>query len=86
MLTVYSSTQQKDNKGTDHLIMHFNVEGPLNKGVVSLHLTKHPSPESDFEYRYLKLDVKGHPTVYLEGGTANSVKKGQTKFFGVSWR
>jgi import inner membrane translocase subunit TIM21 len=86
LLTVSSSSIQKDNTGADHLIMHFNVEGPLNKGVVSLHMTKHPAEDAEFEYRYLKLDVKGHPTVYLEGGTANSLGKGQTKLFGVRWR
>lgn len=86
MLTVVSSSHQKDNAGTDHIIMHFNVEGPLNKGVVSMHVTKHPSADSEFEYRYLKLDVKGHPTIYLEGGTANAVGKGKTKLFGVRWR
>lgn len=86
VLMVSSSSIQKDNTGTDHLIMHFNVEGPLNKGVVSLHMIKHPSEGSEFEYRYLKLDVKGHPTVYFEGGTTNSVEKGQTKIFGVRWR
>lgn len=86
VLIVSRSSIQKDNTGTDHLIMHFNVEGPLNKGVVSLHMTKHPSEGSEFEYRYLKLDVKDHPTVYLEGGTTTSVGKGQTKIFGVRWR
>lgn len=85
MLTLHSTKTMKDNTGTDHIIMHFNVEGPLDKGVVSLHVAKHPS-ESEYEYRYLKLDVKGYPTTYLEGGTANSVKRGETKFLGIRWR
>ena len=86
VLIMFRSSVKKDNMGTEHMIMHFNVEGPLNKGVVSLHMTKHPTEGSDYEYRYLKLDVKGHPTVYLEGGTANKVAKGATKLFGVRWR
>lgn len=81
-----ASTVKKDQHGVEHMIMHFHAEGPLNKGVVSLHLEKRATEGSDYEYRYLKLDVKGHSTVYLEGGTANNVGKGVSKIFGVRWR
>ena len=63
------------------------VEGPLNKGVVNLHMMKRPS-ENEFVYKYLVLDVKGHQRIYLENADANpeSSAKSKTKFFGVSWR
>ena len=67
--------------------MHFNVEGPVNKGVVNLHMTKRPS-DNEFIYKYLMLDVKGHQRIYLENAdaTPDSPAKNKTKLFGVSWR
>lgn len=66
--------------------MHFYVDGPREKGVVNLHMTKKPS-QNDFEYKYLALDVPGKPRLYLENAdsTANSLSKGVTKLFGVQW-
>lgn len=66
--------------------MHFNVEGPLNKGVVNLHMVKRPGIDSQFIYKYLALDVPGHQRIYLENADASAdspIKK--TKIFGVSW-
>lgn len=80
-----ASKEYRDERGTEHLIMHFNVEGPKDKGVVSAHLEKRLGEESEFVYKYLKLDVKGHPTVYLEGGQG-ALAKSATKMFGVKWR
>ncbi|KUJ10388.1 TIM21-domain-containing protein [Mollisia scopiformis] len=82
-----ASSLRKDQYGVDHLILHFNVEGPSNKGVVNLHMIKKPS-DDEFVYKYLALDVKGHQRVYLENTDAspNSPAKSKTKFFGVSWR
>jgi len=86
-----ASSTRKDQYGREHLIMHFNVEGPLNKGVVNLHKIK-PSAESEseggFVYKYLTLDVKGHPRIYLENAdaTLDSPAKSKTKLFGISWR
>jgi mitochondrial import inner membrane translocase subunit TIM21 len=62
------------------------VEGPLSKGVVNLHMTKRPS-QQEFEYKYLSLDVKGHQRIYLENTDTpvNSLAKGKTKLFGVQW-
>ncbi|KAI9799471.1 MAG: mitochondrial import inner membrane translocase subunit tim21 [Piccolia ochrophora] len=61
------------------------VEGPLNKGVVNLHMAKRPE-ESDLEYKYLTLDVKGHQRIYLENADEKaSPKKKAMKMFGVRW-
>lgn len=90
----YSSTNSKprsniskDQRGVEHLIMHFNVEGPLNEGVVNLHMIKRPS-DDEFIYKYLALDVRGHQRIYLENAdaSADSPAKNKSKFFGVSWR
>ena len=40
------------------LLINVKVEGPLRAGVVNLHLVKKPG-QSDFQYKYLMLDVKG---------------------------
>ncbi|KAL3428448.1 mitochondrial import inner membrane translocase subunit Tim [Phlyctema vagabunda] len=81
-----ASTTRKDQRGVEHLIMHFNVEGPLDQGVVNLHMTKRPS-ESDFVYKYLYLDVKGQQRIYLENAdtAADGSRKSKTKFFGIEW-
>ncbi|TAQ85819.1 hypothetical protein B7494_g5861 [Chlorociboria aeruginascens] len=83
----YSSTIQKDGRGVEHMVMHFNVEGPLDKGVVNLHMIKRPN-DSEFVYKYLFLDVKGHQRIYLENADASldAPGKNKSKFFGVSWR
>lgn len=57
----------------------------MNAGVVNLHMTKKPS-ESEFEYRILALDVKGHEPIYLENADDKGPKKGGVKMFGVQWR
>jgi len=63
------------------------VEGPLDKGVVNMHMMKKPS-DSEFLYKYLALDVRGHQRIYLENAdtTPDSTAKNKTKLFGVSWR
>jgi import inner membrane translocase subunit TIM21 len=52
-----------------------------------MHMVKRPS-DSEFTYKYLALDVKGHPRIYLENAdaTSDSPAKSKTKLFGVSWR
>ncbi|KAM3065572.1 mitochondrial import inner membrane translocase subunit tim21 [Clarireedia jacksonii] len=82
-----ASNITKDQRGVEHLVMHFNVEGPLNKGVVNLHMVKNPS-DSEFFYRYLFLDVKGYPRIYLENAdaSADSPGKNKNKLFGITWR
>jgi import inner membrane translocase subunit TIM21 len=63
------------------------VEGSLDKGVVNMYMIKRPS-DSEFVYKYLALDVKGHQRIYLENADASteSPAKNKTKLFGVSWR
>ncbi|KAL0933179.1 mitochondrial import inner membrane translocase subunit Tim [Colletotrichum truncatum] len=81
-----ASTINTDSRGHEHLLMHFFVEGPLNRGVVHLHMIKTPSSDG-FEYKYLYIDVKGHQRLYLENadtGSSASGKKG-FKFLGISW-
>ena len=56
--------------------MHFNVEGSERKGVVTLHMIK-ARGQSDYEYRFLALDVPGHERHYLEN--AATQKKKATK-------
>ena len=50
-------------------------------------MVKRPS-DSEFIYKYLSLDVKGHQRIYLENADADpdNVAKSKTKLFGVSWR
>ncbi|RDW91024.1 hypothetical protein BP5796_02189 [Coleophoma crateriformis] len=81
-----ASTTRKDSRGVEHLVMHFNVEGPLNQGVVNLHMTKRPS-ESEFVYKYLYLDVKGNQRIYLENAdtSPDGSRRSKTKFFGIEW-
>ncbi|KAI5776367.1 TIM21-domain-containing protein [Geopyxis carbonaria] len=73
-----------DRTGAEHLRIHFNVEGTLDKGVVSVHLIK-KAGHSDYEYKYLYLDIAGN-RIYLEnadkqGGTGSKARG----FMGVKW-
>ncbi|KAI1761110.1 import inner membrane translocase subunit tim-21, mitochondrial [Hypoxylon sp. FL1150] len=81
-----ASTLKTDPRGDQHLMMHFYVEGPLNNGVVSVHLTKRAGHE-DFEYKYFFVDVKGHSRIYLENADAQSSNQGRkkVKLFGISF-
>ena len=80
-----SSRVEKDQTGTTHLLMHFNVEGPINKGVVNLHMVKPPG-QKDFEYKYLALDVEGQRRLWLINADGKSNQKKGVKIFGVQWR
>ena len=65
--------------------MHFNVEGSERSGVVNLHIFKRPE-QTDYEYKYLALDVKGYPVLYLENSNAKRVKpKSGFSLFGARW-
>ncbi|KAI4865108.1 import inner membrane translocase subunit tim-21, mitochondrial [Hypoxylon rubiginosum] len=81
-----ASTLTTDARGDQHLIMHFYVEGPLNNGAVSVHLTKRAGHD-DFEYKYFYVDVKGHPRIYLENADsqASGRDRKKIKFFGASF-
>jgi mitochondrial import inner membrane translocase subunit TIM21 len=62
----------------------FYVEGPLNQGVVHVHLTKRPS-QYEYEYALLAVDVKGHQRVFLENADDKKNSKVAPKFFGARW-
>ncbi|KAK2001825.1 TIM21-domain-containing protein [Colletotrichum falcatum] len=80
-----ASTINTDSRGHEHLLMHFHVEGPLNKGVVYLHMIKTPS-SGEFEYKYLYIDVRGQQRYYLENAdTATGSGKGGVRFLGINW-
>ena len=80
-----ASRAEKDRAGTDHMHMHFYVEGPVAKGTVNVHMTKRPG-EKDFEYRTLALDVPGQQRYFLEDADAAKLdQRKQGKMFGVRW-
>ncbi|KAG5926263.1 mitochondrial import inner membrane translocase subunit tim21 [Claviceps africana] len=80
-----ASTERTDQQGNQHLVMHFHVDGPLRDGIAQLHMVKQRG-QSDYEYKYLFVDVKGHERIYLENAASsgNPVKR-QLSFFGVKW-
>jgi import inner membrane translocase subunit TIM21 len=99
----HRSTETMDAQGNQHLKMHFyvslsepwpwhihtyisQVEGPLANGVVQCHMVKHPG-QSDYEYKYLFVDVKGHERIYLENADTAAARSGKkpVTFFGVKW-
>ncbi|KAL8754664.1 MAG: hypothetical protein Q9199_004195 [Rusavskia elegans] len=80
-----ASNTYKDTNGTEHFMMHFNVEGSSRRGVVNLHTFK--GPGADWQYKYLALDVKGQPRIYLENTDATPEKKHSSfNFLGMQWR
>ncbi|ROT40573.1 import inner membrane translocase subunit tim-21 [Sodiomyces alkalinus F11] len=81
-----ASTTKTDPKGNDHLLMNFYLEGPLNRGRVHLHMIR-PAGHSDYEYKYLYLDVKGHHRIYLENAdtSPNNPNKSKFRFLGINW-
>ncbi|KAJ5787098.1 hypothetical protein N7457_002088 [Penicillium paradoxum] len=80
-----ASSTEKDRLGREHLRMHFHVEGPLNSGVVVVHMIK-PLDKSDFEYQLLALDVKGHSRIVLEQASEKPSVASALKLFGIQWR
>ncbi|KAI1298907.1 import inner membrane translocase subunit tim-21, mitochondrial [Xylaria venustula] len=80
-----ASTLKTDAQGNDHLVMQFYIEGPLNNGVVNVHLVKRAN-HSEFEYKYLFVDVRGHQRIYLENAdTKSSADSKKFKLFGINW-
>ncbi|KAI4128031.1 MAG: hypothetical protein LQ338_002922 [Usnochroma carphineum] len=81
-----ASKTYKDSQGTEHFVMHFNVEGSSRRGVVNLHTFRAPG-QSEWEYKYLALDVKGQPRIYLENtDVAPGKQHSSFKFLGMQWR
>jgi len=82
-----ASTVNKDPRGNENLLMHFNVEGPRNKGVVNIHLVKRAG-QSDYEYKHFYVDIRGQQRIYLENSNAVSqtgAQKTKTTLFGIKW-
>ncbi|CAG7940676.1 unnamed protein product [Penicillium salamii] len=80
-----ASRTEKDRLGREHLHLYFHVEGPLNSGVVVVHMMK-PLDSSNFEYQLLALDVKGHSRVVLEKASEKPNVTSALKLFGIQWR
>ncbi|KAL6896468.1 TIM21 domain-containing protein [Trichoderma evansii] len=81
-----TSTEKMDGQGNQHLMMHFYVEGPKGNGVVQCHMVI-PRGESEYDYKYLFVDVKGHERIYLENADTAKARAGRksVSFFGVKW-
>ncbi|ATY65059.1 import inner membrane translocase subunit tim-21 [Cordyceps militaris] len=81
-----ASSERVDKQGVHHLLLHFHVEGPRNHGVAQVHMVKPPG-QSDYEYKYLFVDIKGHGRIYLENSDAKRSDSGKKSFtlFGVKW-
>ncbi|KAM3497460.1 hypothetical protein MY10362_009194 [Beauveria mimosiformis] len=81
-----ASSERVDKQGVHHLLLHFHVEGPRNHGVAQVHMVKLPG-HSDYEYKYLFVDVRGHERIYLENSEANRSANGKKGFtlFGAKW-
>lgn len=80
-----ASSHTKDARGNEHLVIHFYVHGPLNRGSVNIELFKRAGT-SDFEYKYFFVDVPGHSRITLENTDLRPSGDGKKyKLFGVSW-
>ncbi|KAL1955274.1 hypothetical protein VTO42DRAFT_8872 [Malbranchea cinnamomea] len=80
-----ATTISTDKQGREHMKMHFYVSGPLNEGVVNVHLIK-PSGQHEYQYHLLALDVKGHTRVYLENAEAAArAERKKSTIFGIRW-
>ncbi|KAK3324657.1 TIM21-domain-containing protein [Cercophora scortea] len=87
-----ASTDTKDAYGNEHLMIHFNVQGPKARGAVDMHLVKRAG-HSEFEYKYFFLEVPRHPRIYLENASASSSSSSSSKggdqksvkLFGIKW-
>lgn len=44
-----------------------------------------PRSGSEYEYKYLFVDIKGHERIYLENAEASGSGKKQLSLFGVKW-
>jgi import inner membrane translocase subunit TIM21 len=46
-----------------------------------------PRGESEYDYKYLFVDVKGHERIYLENADTANARSGKkpVSFFGVKW-
>lgn len=81
-----ASTERTDPQGNHHLLLHFYLEGPLNKGSAHIHLIRYAG-QSEHQYKYFYVDVKGQQRIYLENADTKSREEGGkgTKLFGIKW-
>ncbi|KAF7530810.1 hypothetical protein G7054_g9487 [Neopestalotiopsis clavispora] len=80
-----ASTHTTDKQGTEHIMLHFYMEGPRNRATVNVHLTKRAGA-SEFEYKHFYLDVPGHQRIWLENADSKSSSGSKKyKFLGVNW-
>ncbi|ETS83278.1 Mitochondrial import inner membrane translocase subunit tim-21 [Pestalotiopsis fici W106-1] len=80
-----ASSHTTDNQGTEHIMLHFYMEGPRNRATVNVHLTKRAGA-SEFEYKYFYLDIPGHQRIWLENADSKSSSTSKKyKFLGVNW-
>lgn len=62
-----------------NVLTYDQVEGSSRLGVVNLHLTKRPG-QTEFEYKYLTLDVKGELTLRFNIRHAHSRDKATQEY------
>ncbi|RBR10560.1 uncharacterized protein FIESC28_09424 [Fusarium coffeatum] len=79
-----ASSETTDARGDQHIMMHFYVDGPKNNGIARLHMVKYRG-HSDFVYKYLFVDVRGHERIYLEHEDTSAKNGKKLSFFGVKW-
>ncbi|GAB1316647.1 mitochondrial import inner membrane translocase subunit tim21 [Madurella fahalii] len=82
-----ASTVTKDGQGNEHMMIHFNVQGPRGTGRVNMHLVRRAG-QGEYQYKYFFVDVKGHQRIYLENDDAPRAQGGEQKgfrLFGVKW-
>ncbi|KAI4175319.1 MAG: hypothetical protein LQ348_006199 [Seirophora lacunosa] len=81
-----ASNSYKDSQGTEHFMMHFNAEGSSRRGVAFLHTFK-AAGETEWKYKYLALDVRGQPRIYLENSDTTPRKEhSRINFLGMQLR
>ncbi|TLD36483.1 TIM21-domain-containing protein [Venturia nashicola] len=82
---VIAGSSSVDRAGNENWHIHFNVEGPVGRGVVRVHLIR-PKERGEWEYKVLALDVPGHERVWLENmGWKFGVDKKSGTMFGIKW-
>ncbi|CAN6602991.1 hypothetical protein TRVA0_002S01992 [Trichomonascus vanleenenianus] len=88
-----ASRRGVDTSGREHLLMQFHVEGDLAQGLVRLEMIqsdeKNHAGIGKFDFRYLVLEVPGHPRLYVIDNTPKIKKRSplsnDTGFLGVKW-
>lgn len=91
MMKFYVSTDVPRSPRGHGLTGLKQVEGPLNRGQVQVHMTRHPRQgDGDFEYKYLFIDIKNHHRIYLKNAdeekkAADAAAGKKFRFLGINW-